>query len=96
LMMPFYRVPDDGAIANEAAYAVRSAVDPKTPARAALEQGYIPTDDFYADHTPLRWRSRELFIPDLAVGRLVETPAEIETMVQAFLAYGLAKPTPAS
>jgi hypothetical protein len=60
-------------------------VDESNPTRAALDLGYVLSDDFYADRTSLKWRGRELFAPDLAIGRLVETPGEIETMIQAFL-----------
>ena len=57
-------------------YAGLAGLKPNNPTQAALEQGYILTDDFYADsHDPLRWRGRELYAPDLAIGRLVETPA---------------------
>jgi hypothetical protein len=85
LMLPFYRVPDDSHIANEALYAGRSGLIADNPTHAALELGYILTDDFYADHTPLLWRGRELYVPDLAVGRLVETPSEMGTVIDAFL-----------
>jgi len=85
LMIPFYRVPDDAYVANESTYAAYSTVDEDTSTYAALDLGYIPTDDFYADHSPLLWRGRELYVPDLAIGRLVETPGEVEGMIGAFL-----------
>lgn len=44
------------------------------------------TDDFYGDLAPMAWRGRELYVPDLAIGRLVEKPQEIEGMIDAFLA----------
>jgi len=93
LMIPFYRVPDDAYIANESTYTGRSGVDSDNPTHAALDLGYTLSDDFYADHTPLKWRGRELYVPDLAIGRLVETPAEIETMIQAFLNNDPLSPT---
>ena len=85
LMLPFYRVPDDAYIANESAYALRSTVVAGNSTRAALELGYILTDDFYGDRTPLRWRGRELYVPDLAIGRLVETPSEMVEVIDTFL-----------
>ena len=88
LMMPFRRVPDDAQIANEADYAPWSGLAYDNPTRAALEQGYILSDDFYADSTPLLWRGRELYVPDLPIGRLVETPQEIGTVIDTFLERG--------
>jgi hypothetical protein len=85
LMFPFYRVEDDANIANESVYTTRSGVSSDNPTYAALDQGYIPTNDFYVDFSPLKWRSRELYVPELAIGRLVETPAEMNNMIQAFL-----------
>lgn len=87
-LMPFYRVPDEAKIANEAAYALQAGLKYDNPVWAALAQGYILSDDYYADRTPLLWRGRELPVPDMAIGRLVETPDEIATAVETFLARG--------
>jgi hypothetical protein len=84
-IIPFHRVPDDGLIANESVYAGLAGLKPNNPTVAALEQGYILTDDFYADRTRRQWRGRELSVPDLAIGRLVETPQEIMTIVDTYL-----------
>ncbi len=88
LMMPFRRVPDDAEIANEAAYALWSGLQYDNPTRAALEQGYVLSDDFYADRTSLLWRGRELYVPDLSIGRLVETPAEMMAVIDTFIERG--------
>ncbi len=88
-LMPFYRVSDAAKIANESAYALQAGFNKyDNPVWAALAQGYILSDDYYADRTPLLWRGRELPTPDLAIGRLVETPAEIATAVETFLVRG--------
>ena len=42
------------------------------------------SDDAYGDRDPVPYFGRQLHVPDLAVGRLVETPAEIADQVEAF------------
>ena len=41
--------------------------------------------DPYADLDPIQWQDRRLYVPDLAVGRLVETPADITTAIQTYI-----------
>ena len=58
--------------------------------RAALAANLILTDDYLVDKEPGEWQdqadnSYELFLPDYAVGRLVETPAEIGAFIDNFL-----------
>jgi len=84
-IIPFRRVPDDGFVANESVYAGLAGLKPDNPTLAALEQGYILTDDFYATRMTLMWRGRQLWTPGLAIGRMVETPQEITAMIDAFL-----------
>ena len=59
-----------------------------TTVGAALAADMTLTDNYYADleFTPLD--GHDLYLPDLAAGRLVETPAEIQGQIEAFLAYG--------
>lgn len=61
-----------------------------TTTGAALAAGRTLTDDFYGDRVPTiprrpGWGSRPLYIPDMAVGRLVETPVEIIGQIDEFL-----------
>lgn len=58
---------------------------PDTTVGAALAQDYFLTDDYYADREPTPWEGAELYIPDWAIGRLVETPEEIISQIDAFL-----------
>jgi hypothetical protein len=44
------------------------------------------TDNFYADRLPTSWAGHDLYIPDLAIGRLVEAPVQIVAQIDAFLA----------
>ena len=64
-----------------------------TTTGAALAADRTLTDDFYGDRVPTvpqspGWDGHPLYIPDMAVGRLVETPAEIVAQVDWFLAHG--------
>lgn len=62
-----------------------TSLNTDTPVGAALSQDYFLTDDYYADREPNRWQGAELYIPDWALGRLIETPEEISSQVDAFL-----------
>jgi hypothetical protein len=87
-MLPFYRVPDETTIGNEKDYLQLSFTNPDSPTYWSLEQGYILTDNFYGDKDPLPWRGRELYIPDQATGRLVETPFDIRQTINNFNTAG--------
>ena len=47
--------------------------------------GTVLTDDYYVDAQPIPYNGRELYVPDIAVSRLVETPAQIEGVIDRFL-----------
>ena len=53
---------------------------------AAFRDGMSLTDNYYADKIPTTWAKGELYLPDYAVGRLIETPTEIMGFIDAFLA----------
>ncbi len=73
--MPFARLEDYVTISNEAGYA--QSVGTNNELSAALGAGRLLSDDPYGDTSPVPYLNRQLFVPDLAVGRLVETPSEI-------------------
>jgi hypothetical protein len=62
-----------------------TSLNTTTTIGAAIAQDYFLTDDFYADREPNTWQGAELYIPDWAIGRLVETPEEIGSLLDAFL-----------
>jgi hypothetical protein len=84
-IIPFYRVPDEVALANESDYATLSLTNLDSPTFSSLALGYILTDDFYGDEDPIAWRGRELYVPDLATGRLVESPDDIMATINNHL-----------
>lgn len=53
---------------------------------AAMWESYFFSDDFYASYgAVVVWHGRNLYLPDMAVGRLVEAPSEMTTLVDVFL-----------
>ncbi|MGD9100308.1 MAG: C25 family cysteine peptidase, partial [Anaerolineae bacterium] len=83
-VIPFRRVLDQTSV-PEHNY---SAVSISTTVGAALADDMTLTDNFYADPEFSTWDAHDLYIPDLSLGRLVETPAEIEGQIEQFLAVG--------
>jgi hypothetical protein len=90
-IIPFLRVPDQTAIANEGDYAEYmrqefglDVIDPSTPLGAALKYRTLLTDNIYGADRSYRFGSFPLFIPNRAVGRLVETPTDIVAYLQTY------------
>ena len=89
-VIPFYRVPDETTLANEAEYDAQLRASPKagyvtnSALSGSMFYRMMMTDDFYADRQPTAWRGRALYLPDLAIGRLVEQPADILAYLNSF------------
>ncbi|MBI1293772.1 hypothetical protein GC175_02290 [bacterium] len=82
-VIPFRRVPEAVLAKNENEYAAELAGG--NTVGAALANDMILTDDFYADIEPSQWKGNDLFIPDYAIGRLIEEPGEIIGQIDIFL-----------
>lgn len=89
-MVPYYRVLDrNPTMWHERTYV--GQLDAPSTVYHALAADMILTDDFYADQQPSApnspfWPDQSPFyLPDIALGRLVETPAEIITTIDIFL-----------
>ncbi|MGD8967587.1 MAG: hypothetical protein PVI07_08775, partial [Anaerolineae bacterium] len=87
-VLPFRRVPDQVAIANESTYRRGAGVARETPLYYSLAEGYTLSDDFYADREPFAWFGRQLYLPDYAIGRLVEMPQEMVKLIDVYLTRG--------
>jgi len=85
-IVPYKRVPDETIIGNERDYTVDAFLKPGGALLASIVLGYNKSDDYYVDSVPTSWQGRELYLPDVAIGRLVETPDEIRGQLQAFVA----------
>ncbi|MGH2450700.1 MAG: right-handed parallel beta-helix repeat-containing protein [Candidatus Limnocylindria bacterium] len=75
---------DDAGLANERNY-VPPVRDP-TPPKAALGFGYFLSDDRYGATRAVSRSDTTLPLQDLAIGRLVQTAAEMTGVVDAYLA----------
>ena len=53
----------------------------------ALASGHILSDNPYGDFDPRPWLAGFLYVPDVALGRLIERPAEITTTLQQFIDF---------
>jgi hypothetical protein len=87
-VIPFFRLPDLTTIANEADYLEylktvdsrsngASLISPNNPLGAALRNRMLLSDNPYGTDRPYRFYGFPLFVPELAVGRIVERPGEI-------------------
>jgi hypothetical protein len=86
--IPFFRVEDQGTVANERSFA--GEFTGNNPLVASLRDGYVLTDAPYTDANPLYVPAgdREVFVSQMPMGRLVETPAEIVASLNQYVASG--------
>ncbi|MDO8673435.1 MAG: DUF11 domain-containing protein, partial [Dehalococcoidia bacterium] len=65
----------------------RSQVNRYTSTGASIDNSYTLSDDFYANRLPKWWPVGDEYIypPDLAIGRLIETPGDIVNTINVFL-----------
>jgi hypothetical protein len=83
-IVPMARLADTTRSGNEMQYA--ESFDVTSQYYSALASSHFLSDDPYGDIDPVTWMDRRLYVPDVAIGRLVETPAEITTMIDQYLA----------
>lgn len=81
--LPFYRIRDRTDIYPEKTY---GETDKTHPTGAALYGNYYLADDYYADREPTLYQDHELYLPDVGIGRLVESPSDMIRIIDAFLA----------
>jgi PKD repeat protein len=87
-IIPPYYVPDETQTGNESLFASDLLTQPGTPLGAAISEGYMLTDAFYVDSDPQPFNGRQLYLEDISVSRLVETPDEILANAQRFYESG--------
>ena len=85
--IPFARLADGATQSNERDYAASTFPGEENVLANTLGQGYFLSDDPYTATQPLAVGSATLYTPKVAVGRLVETPQQIDTSLQRFLTY---------
>jgi hypothetical protein len=96
-VLPHRRVADLVSLANETTYADSLVFGGhETPQSAAARRGMVFSDDAYGDFDPQTWTAGNLYVPDVGLGRLVETPAEIVGQLAQYAASsGRLNPTSA-
>jgi hypothetical protein len=82
-VIPFFRHPDHSMLANEKNYV--PPVRDSTTSQASLKLGYVLSQDDYGAGFSVSVKDDFFPVPNLAVGRLVETPSEVITMLDAYL-----------
>lgn len=82
--LPLRRVVDTTPQLSEKTY---TYVNDNHPSGAAILQDYFLTDDFYIDKEPIPHKGREIYVPEpgMAIGRLVETPADMINIIDIFV-----------
>jgi parallel beta-helix repeat protein len=96
-IIPFYRIPDntDKPIGDpwftEDDYKDErgNLLITSSTVGSALSKNKFLTDNFYATDEPMEWKTAgvdipKLFIPNIPVSRLVETPEQISAVIEAF------------
>ena len=94
--VPMARVPDLTSSVNERTFATSDTGlgGADNPFTAAQKAGYLLSDDPYGTLQAVPWLGRSLYVPQLAVGRLVETPDQILGQLNQFaVAGGVVAPT---
>ncbi|MCA9874686.1 MAG: right-handed parallel beta-helix repeat-containing protein, partial [Anaerolineales bacterium] len=83
-VIPFFRYPDNALLANENNYV--PPVKDGSASQASLRLGYVLGQDEYGSQTAVSFKNSVIPIPDLAVGRLVETAVQATAVLDAYLA----------
>ena len=95
-VIPFFRYQDVSGLGPESQF--EPPLLPDTPAGASLLEDQVQGQDAYGSNISVTIGGVTVPLPDLAVGRLVKTPAEIQGTVANFVTLAGAtcrNPTPA-
>jgi hypothetical protein len=85
-VIPFFRYPDQSLLGQESGYV--PPVKSDSISEAALRKDFVLSQDAYGSGVSVSLRTSNFPVPGLAVGRLVETPAEIGGMLTAYTSVG--------
>ena len=87
-VIPFARLQDLTTLGNQVAYAPNLVLNGNSnPTARAMARGMFLSDGPYGTKTPIPYFGNFVYIPDVAVGRLVETPAQIQNQIDQYLAF---------
>lgn len=92
-IVPFARTADETEVANERTYR-ESLGTTNNEYLGSIGSGFLLTDDVWGEKGAPTFLGHELFVPEQAVGRLVESPADITKTIDNYTASnGLLTPT---
>jgi hypothetical protein len=83
-VVPYYRTPDQAGLGNESGF--QPGLFQDTASEASLAFGYTLTQDFYGTRNPIAHFDHSFYMPDLPVGRLVESSTDIIAVLDAYTA----------
>ncbi len=85
-IVPQARLLDQVTLSNQRDYRHDAAFEGlDNPISRAFARGYFLSDDPYGDFDPSPFVADALYLADVGLGRLVETPAEISTAIGRFV-----------
>ena len=84
--IPFFRYPDQSLLGQESGYV--PPVESDSASEASLRNDFVLSQDTYGAGTQISLRTTDFPVPGLAVGRLVETPAEVAGLIDAYTQAG--------
>jgi hypothetical protein len=87
-IVPMARVPDNTQIANERGYSSTFAAGSNNEYYGSLYARNLLSDQPYADIDPVAVLDRQIYVPDLSIGRLVESPGQIVSAVTQYQNFG--------
>ncbi|MGE3309576.1 MAG: hypothetical protein AB7O66_06355 [Limisphaerales bacterium] len=82
-VIPFFRQPDEALLGPEEDYI--PPVFEFSTSQASLRNNYFLSQDRYGSRCEISRKLSRIPLPDLAVGRLVESATEITTLIDAYL-----------
>ena len=85
-IVPMARLIDDTVISNEFEY--RDALGVRHPITAAFWDSAFLTDEPYGDAASLEFGERHLYVTDVGLGRVIDTPDEIIAQLEQFVTSG--------
>ena len=97
-VLPQAPIPDTAELSNENEYADDAAFGGKdNEVSRVLRDGNVLSDAPYGDFDPQQTdKGRRIYVPDVALGRLLETPADVVAQIDRYIAAnGVLDPTSA-
>jgi uncharacterized repeat protein (TIGR01451 family) len=87
-VVPFARLQDLTTLGNQVAYAPNLVLNNfSNPTAQAMARGMLMSDGPYATRNPMPYFGNFVYIPEVAIGRLVETPLDIQNAIDQFIAF---------